>query len=73
MLPNKVIPFRKSIIPKMLVVLGELENAPCDMIKLYRLHGRKFSSLNEYVSTIEYLFALNKVSLTNEGVLSYVA
>lgn len=73
MLPNKVIPFRKSVIPKMLVILNALEKGSCDVIELYNTHKSGFSSMNEFVSTIEYLFALNKVSMTDEGVLSYVA
>ena len=73
MLPNKVIPFRKSVIPKMLVILNVLEKGSCGVIEFYNTHKSGFSSMNEFVSTIEYLFALNKVSLTDEGVLSYVA
>lgn len=73
MLPNKVISFRKSVIPKMLVILNVLEKGSCGVIELYNTHKSGFSSMNEFLSTIEYLFALNKISLTDEGVLSYVA
>ena len=47
--PNKVIPYRKSVLSKFPLVLKELEAQDCSVLVLYRKLEKKLDGLSEYM------------------------
>lgn len=61
--PNKITTYKESSLPKMVVVLNELEKGDLSIDLLYDLVKKKIPSFNEYIEIIVSLYALNKVIL----------
>lgn len=71
--PNKVIPYRQSVISKFPIILKELETQDWSVLSLYRKQRKNFSSLQEYIDTLDCLFFLGRIELLPGGVkLHYV-
>ena len=71
--PNKVIPYRKSVLSKFPLVLKELEAQDCSVLVLYRKLEKKLDGLSEYMDILDCLYYLGAVELLPEGVkLHYV-
>ena len=71
-LPSKVTNYKKSIICKFPVVLRELLNGNMEPDFLFEEIGKKFSGVNEFIDTIDCLYALGMIELNEEGELTYV-
>ncbi len=71
--PNKVIPYRKSVLSKFPLVLKELEAQDCSVLVLYRKLEKKLDGLSEYMDILDCLYYLGAVELLPGGVkLHYV-
>lgn len=72
--PNKVIPYKKSVLSKFPLVLKELETQDYSVLSLYRKLEKKFNGLSEYIDTLDCLFYLGTIELLPGGVkLHYVS
>lgn len=71
--PNKVIPYRKSILSKFPLILKELEVQDCSVLDLYKKLEKKLDGLSEYMDILDCLYFLGFVELLQGGVkLHYV-
>lgn len=71
--PNKVIPYRKSILSKFSLVLKELEAQDCSVLDLYNNLEKKLDGISEYMDILDCLYYLGAVELLPGGVkLHYV-
>lgn len=71
--PNKLIPFKDSVISKMVFVLDVLVSNDEDLTVLYDKIIGSFDDVNQYILTLDILFALEKVQLNEElKVIKYV-
>lgn len=73
LLPNKLISYDQSILPKFPVVLKELKNGPMSVHDLYKRVIKKMSGVSEFIDTLDCLYALGKIEFDKEEeVLRYV-
>lgn len=73
LLPNKLIPYDQSILPKLPVILKELENNPISVHELYKRVIKKMSGASEFIDALDCLYALGKIEFDEkEEVLRYV-
>ena len=71
--PNKVTSYKESILPKFGIVLIELSKRDMRPIDLYYETRKHFSSVIEFFDTLDCLFALNIIALSNgEETIHYV-
>ena len=71
--PNKVVPYRKSILSKFPLILKELEVQDCSVLDLYKKLEKKLDGLSEYMDILDCLYFLGFVELLQGGVkLHYV-
>jgi len=71
--PNKVTPYRKSIISKFPILIADLEKSDCSVYELYKKNEKRFDGINEYVDALDCLFYLGKIELLPGGMkLHYV-
>ena len=61
--PNKITTYKESSLPKMVIVLNELEKGDLSIDFLYEIVKKKIPSFNEYIEILVSLYALDKVIL----------
>lgn len=72
-LPSKVTNYKKSILSKFPLVLQKLEEKEKSPLDLYRSITNKFDGITEFIDVVDCLFALGKISFTEDGErLTYV-
>lgn len=69
--PNKVIPYRESVIAKFPIILQYLETQDMRPQLLYSKVKSKFSDSGEFIEVLDCLYALGKIELSDEGALRY--
>ncbi len=67
--PNKVTTLNESVIGKGVVVLNIVRKQNMTVAELYSKTKRSFTSFLDYLDTLDYLFAINKISLASGGEL----
>ena len=67
--PNKVIPYRKSIISKFPLVLMELEIQDYSVLDLYKKLEKKIDGLDQYIDILDCLYYLRCIELLPGGVI----
>ena len=73
-LPSKITSYGESVISKFPPVLSALQNADTGVFALYEATIKYFSSIEEFIDTLDCLFALQRVRYDEEReVLCYVA
>jgi hypothetical protein len=73
LLPNKVTSFKKSILAKFPLLLKEIETEDISVLELLKKVGPKIGGIADYLETLDCLFALRKIELTEKTeVLHYV-
>lgn len=73
-LPSKITSYKESVLSKIPSVLTVLQNTDIGVFALYEATSRNFSGTEEFMDTLDCLFALNKVTYDLEReVLHYVA
>ncbi|MEA4820825.1 MAG: ABC-three component system middle component 7 [Erysipelotrichales bacterium] len=70
--PSKVTTFNDSILPKLPLVLKELQKEDIKPEELYRKLKRHLKNLKEFVEIIDSLYALGEIDIIDEEVLHYV-
>lgn len=71
-LPNKIISYKESVLSRFPLVLSVLSENPVGVYDLFELNKDSFTDIEEYMDTIECLYALKKVTFDDEsGVLYY--
>lgn len=66
--PSKVTPLKDSILFKMLSILEE-DFEIIDVLELYDRISDAFTALDEFIFSLDVLFVMNKVRITEEGLL----
>ncbi|CAI0972253.1 Uncharacterised protein [Serratia entomophila] len=66
--PSKVTPLKDSILFKMLSILEE-DFEIIDVLELYDRVSDAFTALDEFIFSLDVLFVMNKVRVTEEGLL----
>lgn len=70
--PNKVTPYKKSIVAKFPLVLETLQDENMTPATLYKKVKRNIDNIAEFTNILTCLYALNKIDFIDEEVLSYV-
>ena len=72
-LPSKITSYRESVINKFSPVLSVLQESDIEIFALYKTTMKYFSSIEEFMNTLDCLFALQKIRYDEEReVLCYV-
>lgn len=72
-LPSKITSYRESVISKFSPVLSVLQKSDIEIFALYKTTMKYFSSIEEFMDTLDCLFALQKIRYDEEReVLCYV-
>ena len=73
-LPSKITSYGESVISKFAPVLWVLQDADTGVFALYEATMKHFSGIEEFMDTLDCLFALQRVRYDEEReVLCYVA
>ena len=73
-LPSKITSYGESVISKFPPVLSVLQGADTGVFALYEATMKHFSGIEEFMDTLDCLFALQRVKYDEEReVLCYVA
>lgn len=73
LLPNKLITYNDSILPKLIIVLEELQKQSYEVNVLYKKVIGSLSGVNEFIAILDCLYLLEKIEYDEtEGVLHYV-
>ncbi|HHX8605672.1 TPA: ABC-three component system middle component 7 [Vibrio alginolyticus] len=67
-LPNKSIPFKKTVLYKMLSIL-ELDFNEVPISDLYKRTSKRFDGIDEFVYAIDLLYVLDKISINEFGLV----
>ena len=72
-LPSKITSYNESILSKIPIILSELQINEASILFLYDKTKRSFANIEEFIDTLDCLFALNKIQYdTAREVLRYV-
>ncbi len=72
-LPNKVITYKESILPKFPVALRIIRDTDITPNNLYKRVKGQFEDIGEYLEVLDCLYALGKIELDEKrGVIHYV-
>lgn len=72
-LPSKITSYRESVISKFSPVLSVLQESDIEIFALYKTTMKYFSSIEEFMDTLDCLFALQRIRYDEEReVLCYV-
>lgn len=67
-IPNKSVPFKKTVIHKMLAIL-DLDFEEIAITDLYSKTKTKFNSMDEFVYSIDLLYVLDKIMIDEFGLV----
>ncbi len=73
-LPNKIISYQESVLPKISIILTKLrENGTSSPVDMYNANKKYFSNIADYIETLDCCFVLGVVKLNKNGELIYVS
>lgn len=73
-LPSKITSYSESVISKFPPILLVLENSDIGTVALYEATMKNFSNVEEFLDTLDCLFALRKIRYdADREVICYVA
>lgn len=77
-LPNKYICYKKSSLSKFPIVLEHIKNYDLSVLDLYNrlVKSRRnpvFENADDFIEALDYLFALGKIKMNEEGMIHYVS
>lgn len=72
-LPNKITSYKESSLSKFPTILECIQDREMTPLELYVKMEKYFDSFSDYIETLDYLFALNRISLNPDiGRITYV-
>ena len=72
-LPSKLFSYNQSVLPKMVVLIKEIQKQDRGVLELFQQVQDKFDGIDEFVEALDGLYALGKIELdTNRRTLKYV-
>ncbi len=72
-LPSKITSYKESVLSKFSPILDVLQNGDIGVFSLYETTEKFFYNIEEFIDTLDCLFALHKIIYDAErGVLHYV-
>ena len=73
-LPSKITSYSESVLSKLPILLELLQKSDIGVFSLYSMTEKHFNSIEEYLDTLDCLFALHRIRYDNDQeVLCYVA
>ena len=72
-LPNKIISYNESNISKFVPIIEVLIENDENVFSLYKKTIKYFKGIEEYIDTLDCLFALKKIILSESEEIHYVA
>lgn len=72
-LPNKITTLNESVIGKSIKILDIISKQDLSVLELFEKTNKCFSSFDEFIDALDYLFAINMISLIdNRSEIHYV-
>jgi archaellum component FlaC len=72
LLPNKIVPFKESILPRLSIVLSTLKEKDLSVKMLYEAVKDNVDDVGDFLEILDSLYALGRISLDEErGLLIY--
>lgn len=72
-LPSKITSYKESSLSKFPFLLDKLNEDGLSVYELYEVTNKNFKSIEEFIDTLDYLFALRKIESDREsGRITYV-
>ena len=72
-LPNKLYSYNYSVLSKFPILLKSLQKGDVQVLSLFMSNQDKFESINDFIETLDALYALRKIDYDDEkGVLHFV-
>lgn len=71
-LPNKIYSYTDSILSKFVPIIEILIEKDEPVASLYKKSEKYFSCVQDYIDTLDCLYALNKIVFTDKGEIHYV-
>lgn len=71
--PNKITSLNESVIGKGVIILNIISKQDLSIVDLYTKTKKTFPLFSDFIDTLDYLFAVNKIEMSKEGdLLHYV-
>lgn len=72
--PSKITSYKESVLSKFPVVLTALASSNVGVLELYRKTSQNFANIEEFMDTLDCLFALGKIEydLSQGGILHVI-
>lgn len=72
-LPSKITSYKESSLSKFPFLLDKLNEDGLSVYELYEVTNKNFKNIEEFIDTLDYLFALRKIEFDREsGRITYV-
>ena len=72
-LPNKLYSYNYSVLSKFPILLKSLQKGDVQVLSLFMSNQDKFESINDFIETLDALYALRKIDYDDEkGVIHFV-
>lgn len=68
MLPNKVVPYSKSLLPQFVVIKRKLLEGPKTIALLWEQCQESFVGIAEFMEVLESLYAIREIEVVNAEV-----
>lgn len=65
-LPSKITSYKESVLSKIPYILNILQNSDTDILLLYKSNENYFNNIEEFIDTLDCLFALKKIIYDEE-------
>lgn len=71
-LPNKIYSYSDSILSKFVPIIKILMKSDETVFSLYQKSKQHFTNIQDYIDTLDCLYALNKIVLSEKEKIHYV-
>lgn len=71
-LPNKIYSYSESILSKFIPIIEILEISDETVFSLYQKSKKHFNNVQDYIDTLDCLYALNRIVLSEKKEIHYV-
>lgn len=69
-MPNKIISLNESCLYKSAILISKLKNNT-HVIELYKANSKIFFDISEFIDALDLLFVLEKIIISDDGVLNH--